>query len=139
MRKINRAIKIRIYLNTNRLKMPKMSAVRIKLHRPIPEEWKLKSVTVSHEPSGKYFACLLFYCENQAVEKAAYPMFYRRVKKKLARNQRKDFQHKLSSSFEEIYDAVCVEDLTWRRWWKTLFQKRCTWQWIWVVSCHVGV
>lgn len=42
----------------------------------------------------------------------AYPMFYRRVKKKLARDQRKDFQHKLSSSLEEIYDAVCVEDLS---------------------------
>ena len=93
-------------------------------------------MTVSHEPSGKYFACLLFCCENQAVEKrpaekflgidfamhglgafstgekADYPMFYRRAEKKLAREQRKDFQHKLSSSLEEIYDAVCVEDLT---------------------------
>lgn len=46
------------------------------------------------------------------MEKAAYPMFYRRVEKKLARDQRKDFQHKLSSSLEEIYDAVCVEDLS---------------------------
>ena len=27
------------------------------------------------------------------------------------RNQRKDFQHKLSSSLAESYDAVCVEDL----------------------------
>ena len=69
-------------------------------------------MTVSYEPSGKYFVCLLFCCENQAVEKAAYPMFYRRAEKKLARDQGKDFQHKLSSSFEEIYDAVCVEDLT---------------------------
>ena len=31
----------------------------------IPEGWKLKSVTVSREPSGKYFASLLFDCENQ--------------------------------------------------------------------------
>ena len=46
------------------------------------------------------------------MEKAAYPMFYRRAEKKLARDQRKDFQHKLSSSLEEIYDAVCVEDLS---------------------------
>ena len=75
-------------------------------------------------------------------EKAAYPMFYRRSEKKLAReqrrlskcqkgsrnygkqkkrvalchekirNQRKDFQHKLSTSLAEIYDAVCVEDLS---------------------------
>ena len=155
-----------IFLEGKRLKLPKMSAVRIKLHRPIPEEWKLKSVTVIHEPSGKYFASLLFCCENQAVEKrpaekflgidfamqglgvfstgekADYPMFYRRAEKKLAReqrrlskcqkgsrnygkqkkrvalchekirNQRKDFQHKLSTSLAKKYDAVCVEDLS---------------------------
>ena len=144
MRKINRAIKIRIYPNTNRLKMLRMSTVRLKLHRPIPEEWRLKSVTVSNEPSGKYFTSLLFCCENQAVEKAAYPMFYRRAEKnwrenrescpsvrkeaeitgnkkrgllcpvchEKIRNQRKDFQHKLSTSLAERYDAVCVEDLS---------------------------
>ena len=114
---------------------------------------------------GKYFASLLFCCENQTAEKrpaekfigidfamqgmcvfstgkrAEYPMFYRNTEKKLAReqrklsrcqkgsqnykkqkkrvalchekirNQRKDFQHKLSTSLAESYDAVCVEDL----------------------------
>ena len=78
-----------------------MTAVRMKLHRPISEKWKLKSVTVSREPSGKYFASLLFCCGNQAAKKrpaekfigidfamqgmcvfstgkrAEYPMFYR--------------------------------------------------------------
>ena len=147
------------------MKLPKMTAIRIKLHRPIAEKWKLKSVTVSREPSGKYFASLLFCCENQTVEKrpaekflgidfamhgmcvfstgerAGYPMFYRNTEKKLAReqrklsrcqrgsrnyekqkkrvalchekirNQRKDFQHKLSTGLAENYDAVCVEDL----------------------------
>ena len=122
-------------------------------------------MTVSREPSGKYFASLLFCCENQTAEKrpaekfigidfamqgmcvfstgkrAEYPMFYRNTEKKLAweqrklsrcqkgsqnykkqkkrvalchekiRNQRKDFQHKLSASLAESYDAVCVEDL----------------------------
>ena len=72
-----------------------------------------KSVTVSREPSGKYFASLLFDCENQTAEKrqaekflgmdfamhgmcvfstgerAGYPMFYRNAEKKLAREQRK--------------------------------------------------
>ena len=147
------------------LKLPKMSVIRIKLHRQIPSDWKLKSVTVSREPSGKYFASLLFCCEDQTVEKrpaerflgidfamqgmcvfstgerAGYPMFYRKAEKKLAReqrklshcekesrnyqkqkkrvalchekikNQRKDFQHKLSRELAERYDAVCVEDL----------------------------
>ena len=114
---------------------------------------------------GKYFASLLFCCENQTAEKrpaekfigidfamqgmcvfstgkrAEYPMFYRNTEKKLAReqrklsrcqkgsqnykkqkkrvalchekirNQRKDFQHKLSASLTESFDAVCVEDL----------------------------
>ena len=114
---------------------------------------------------GKYFASLLFCCENQTAEKrpaekfigidfamqgmcvfstgkrAEYPMFYRNTEKKLAReqkklsrcqkgsqnykkqkkrvalchekirNQRKDFQHKLSASLAESFDAICVEDL----------------------------
>ena len=114
---------------------------------------------------GKYFASLLFCCENQTAEKrpaekfigidfamqgmcvfstgkrAEYPMFYRNTEKKLAReqrklsrcqkgsqnykkqkkrvalchekirNQRKDFQHKLSAGLTESFDAVCVEDL----------------------------
>ena len=34
------------------LKLPKMSVIRIKLHRQIPSDWKLKSVTVSRRPSG---------------------------------------------------------------------------------------
>ncbi|MZT03667.1 IS200/IS605 family element transposase accessory protein TnpB, partial [Blautia wexlerae] len=200
-----------ICLQDRFLKLPKMQPVKIKLHRMIPEGWKLKSVTVSREPSGKYFASLLFDCENQTAEKrqaekflgmdfamhgmcvfsvtvsrepsgkyfasllfdcenqtaekrqaekflgmdfamhgmcvfstgerAGYPMFYRNAEKKLAReqrklsrcekgsrnyqkqkkkvalyhekikNQRKDFQHKLSHSLAEDYDAVCVEDL----------------------------
>ena len=90
-----------------------MAAIKIKLHRQIPSDWKLRSVTVSREPSGKYFASLLFCCENQTVEKrpaerflgidfamqgmcvfstgerAGYPMFYRKAEKKLAREQRK--------------------------------------------------
>ena len=102
-----------ICLQDRFLKLPKMQPVKIKLHRMIPEGWKLKSVTVSREPSGKYFASLLFDCENQTVEKrqaekflgidfamhgmcvfstgerAGYPMFYRNVEKKLAREQRK--------------------------------------------------
>ena len=42
---------------------------------------------------------------------------YKKQKKRVAlcnekiRNQRKDFQHKLSASLAESFDAVCVEDL----------------------------
>ena len=61
-----------ICLQDRFLKLPKMQSVKIKLHRIIPEGWKLKSVTVSREPSGKYFAslsflrCLVFTVEQQA-------------------------------------------------------------------------
>ena len=47
-----------IFLEGKYLKLPKMTAVRMNLHRPISEKWKLKSVTVSREPSGKYFVSL---------------------------------------------------------------------------------
>ncbi|WP_243149190.1 RNA-guided endonuclease InsQ/TnpB family protein [Blautia sp. BIOML-A1] len=80
-------------------------------------------------------------CVFSTGERAGYPMFYRNTEKKLAReqrklsrcqrgsrnyekqkkrvalchekirNQRKDFQHKLSAGLAENYDAVCVEDL----------------------------
>lgn len=56
-------------LQDTHLKLPKMSAIKIKFHRQIPSDWELKSVTVSREPSGKYFASLLFCCESQTVEK----------------------------------------------------------------------
>ncbi|MBQ9156835.1 MAG: transposase [Eubacterium sp.] len=157
-----------IRLMGRRLKLPKMSPVRIIVHREIPEDGKLKSVTVVREPSGKYYASLLYEfdsCENQAAVKiredkvlgmdfamaglavfsdgsrADYPMYYRKSEGKLAReqrklsrckkgsrnyvkqkrkvaryhekirNQRRDFQNKLSFYLSEQYDAVCVEDL----------------------------
>ena len=80
-------------------------------------------------------------CVFSTGERAGYPMFYRNTEKKLAReqrklsrcqrgsrnyekqkkrvalchekirNQRKDFQHKLSADLAKNYDAVCVEDL----------------------------
>ena len=157
-----------IRLEGRRLKLPKMNPVRIIVHREIPEGSILKSVTVVREPSGKYYASLLYEqeaCENQAgiqiqAEKvlgidfamaglgvfsdgsrAEYPMYYRKAEKRLAReqrklshckkgsrnygkqrrkvaglhehirNQRRDFQEKLSARIAENYDAVVVEDL----------------------------
>ena len=52
------AVNGNIFLQDTHLKLPKMSSIKIKLHRQIPSDWKLKSVTVSREPSGKYFAVL---------------------------------------------------------------------------------
>ena len=57
-----------IVLNGRRLRLPKMGSVRIIVHREIPSEGRLKSVTVTREPSGKFYASLLYempVCENQ--------------------------------------------------------------------------
>lgn len=159
-----------ITVKDGRIKLPKISPIKMKKHREVPSEYKLKSVTVRREPSGKYYASLLYeyaVCENQteckdrteelqilgmdyAMEGMAvlsdgtrciYPSYYRKAEVKLSReqrklskcekgsqnyqkqkrrvalchekirNQRKDFQHKLSRQLAEKYDAVAVEDL----------------------------
>lgn len=149
------------------IKLPKAGMVRIKIHRKAEESWKLKSVTVSRETTGRYYASVLYSAprvENQARResegkvlgidfamhgmavfsdgtRAAYPMYYRKTEKKLSREQRKlsrcrkgssnynkqkmklaraharirnqrlDFQHKLSHELTEEYDVIAVEDL----------------------------
>ena len=160
-----------IRLSGTRLKLPKMDPVRIVVHRAVPEGGRLKSVTVTREPSGKYYASLLYEadaCENQtgaclradhvlgidfAMDglgvlsdgtRLDYPMFYRKAEEKLkkeqrklsrckkgshnydrqrrklarayekTRNQRKDYQEKLSHHLAREYDAVAVEDLDMR-------------------------
>ncbi len=110
------AVNGNIRIEENRLRLPKVGSVRIRLHRSIPEEYRLKSVTVSAESNGKYYVSLLYeYCdENQVTEnfsaeanilgidyamgelavfsdgiRADYPRYYRQMQKKLAREQRK--------------------------------------------------
>ena len=60
-----------IQVEDYRIKLPKLKWIRMKKHRDIPEKYCLKSVTISMEPSGKYYASLLYEksdCENQAEE-----------------------------------------------------------------------
>jgi len=84
----------------------------VKQHRSVPDDYKLKSVTVSQTPSGKYYASILFEYENQAQKQKpktflgldysmhalykdsngnepSYPRYYRQAEKKLAKEQRK--------------------------------------------------
>ena len=51
------------------LKLPKIGKVRVKQHRPVPDGYRLKSVTVSQTPSQKYYASILFEYEDQVQEK----------------------------------------------------------------------
>ena len=156
-----------IRLGQGRIRLPKVGEVKIRIHREVEGNWRLKSVTISREPTGKYYAALLYQYEcneNQVQEKrekrmlgidfamhglavfsdgtkAEYPMFYRKAEKRLlreqrklskcqkgsnnynkqkkrlarvhdkVRNQRNDFQHKLSQRIVEEYDVIAVEDL----------------------------
>lgn len=101
-----------IRLNNGTLVLPKLKKIKIKQHRSIPEQYLLKSVTISQTPSGKYFASLLFEYEKE-IQAAPpknivgldfsmkelyvssdnvfgnYPRFYRKAQQKLARAQRK--------------------------------------------------
>ena len=102
-----------IKIVNNYLKIPKIkSLIKIKIHRNIPDNYKLKSVTVSQTPGGKYYASILFEYEDQVQEKElqkflgldfsmhelyrdsngnepAYPKYYRNAEEKLAREQRR--------------------------------------------------
>ena len=60
-----------ILVESKWIRLPKLKWIAMKKHREPAEGLCLKSVTVSMEPSGKYFASLLYEgysCENQAAE-----------------------------------------------------------------------
>ena len=106
-----------ILVEGSRIRLPKVKWITMKKHREPAENCRLKSVTVRMEPSGKYFASLLYEgysCENQAADKdysnakilgIDYAMqgmavfseeiemeeagFFRKNEKRLAREQRK--------------------------------------------------
>ena len=61
-----------IRLGNGKIRLPKLKEVKIRKHWEIPDNYVLKSVTISQEPSGKYYASLLYeyeVCENQADKK----------------------------------------------------------------------
>ena len=101
-----------IKLEGSYIKLPKLKNVKIKKHRQVPDDYTLKSVTISRNPTGKYYASILYEysCEIRLVEpniflgldfsmkelfissdgkSAEYPRFYRQTLEKLQREQRK--------------------------------------------------
>lgn len=104
---------VRLDEGGKRLKLPKVGWVRVRQHKTIPGDWRIKSVTVEHCRTGHYEATILFEYETQAPEpvaptvvtgldyssrdlfvtsdghKPGYPRFYRQTQDKLAREQRK--------------------------------------------------
>lgn len=94
------------------IKLPKVGIVKLRQHRNIPEDYKLKSATISQTPSGKYYVSVLFEYESQVPQitpqtffgldfsmhelyrdsngnESAYPRYYRRAEKRLKREQRR--------------------------------------------------
>ena len=101
-----------ISIDNGFLKLPKVGLVKLKQHRLILSNYKLKSVTISQTPSGKYYASVLFEYENQIQEQElhdflgldfsmhglykdsngnepAYPRYYSQAEERLKREQRK--------------------------------------------------
>ena len=101
-----------IKLERGTIQLPKLGAVKIKQHRDIPDDYRLKSVTISRTPTGKYYASILYEYENhiEPVEpeiflgldysmkelfvssdgtSAEYPRYYRQSLTKLKREQKK--------------------------------------------------
>ncbi|GGN63153.1 transposase [Oceanobacillus indicireducens] len=101
-----------IELQEGHIKLPKLKLVKIKQHRKIPTDYKLKSCTISKTKSGKYYISILteyekdikpvsiqevvgldfamdgLYVESEQGEKANYPKFYRQSLDKVAKEQR---------------------------------------------------
>lgn len=101
-----------IKLANGYLALPKVGRIKVKQHRNIPYDYKLKSVTVSQIPSGKYYASILFAYKSQVQQiepqtfvgldfsmhelykdsngsEPKYPYYYRQAEKRLRKEQRK--------------------------------------------------
>ena len=103
-----------IRIAAGKIRLPKIGEIRIKLHREIPENHKIKSITVSKESTGKYFVSVLteyevaesskmldkekslgldysshcFYVDSNGYT-SDMPHFYKEAEAKLAKKQRK--------------------------------------------------
>lgn len=101
-----------IKLQDGSIVLPKFKAVKIIQHRQIPQNYKLKGVTVSKTPTSKYFVSILFEYTQEIPpiepqkfvgldfsmkelyvasdgSSACYPQYYRLGLDKLAKEQRK--------------------------------------------------
>ena len=103
-----------IKIENNHIRLPKIGFVKIKYHRPIPEEYRIKNATITKNPSGKYYVSVCveyeyeyptpilnkdnsigldysspdFYVDNQG-RKPNYPKYFRKTEEKLAQEQRR--------------------------------------------------
>lgn len=101
-----------IRIEGSKLKLPKIGFVELRMERQLPNNSKLKNITIRKTKSNKYFASLNFEVEKNVEQvtpnsyigldfamqnfyvdsegdKGNYPRFYREAQNKLAREQRK--------------------------------------------------
>ena len=165
-----------------RIKLPKLKWVDASIHRAPGKDWAIKQATVSMDTRGQYYVSVLFEITAEIPEKVvptfektlgldySSPHFYvdsngespnvpksfRRIEKRLAKeqrklfhmtkgsnnyikqkkvvarlhaisaNQRKDFCHQLSRKITNSYDVVCVEDINLRALSQTLHLGKAT-------------
>ena len=119
-----------ILVESKRIRLPKLKWIAMKKHREPAEGLCLKSVTVSMEPSGKYFASLLYEgysCENQAagpdyritvlqrylgliMQCRGWQCFQKRLRQKkqdFSEKMKKDWQGS-SESYQDAYEEVII-------------------------------
>lgn len=101
-----------IRIEGNKIRLPKVGFVKVRISRQIPQSYVIKSATVTQEPTGKYFVSILteyehnppevevksaigldyssphFYVDSEG-NKADMPHFYRKAQEYLAREQRR--------------------------------------------------
>ena len=113
-----------IRVKDNHIRLPKAGFVKCKIHREIPEDYIIKSATISQTSFGKYFASILveydytipdielnqeksigldysspkFYVDSQNRSPENYTHLFRNAEEKLAKEQRKLSHMKLHSS-----------------------------------------
>lgn len=120
------------------IKLPKLGSVKAKLHRLPPENWTLKSATVSMTASGKYYCSVLFEYEEKPVEPvvpttettlgldyssphfyvasngavAEYDHYFRETEAKLARAQRRLSRKQRGSNnyYKQKHRVACIHE-----------------------------
>lgn len=129
-----------IRIENNHIRLPKIGFVKIKYHRPIPPEYKIKNATITKNPSGKYYVNVCveyeyeypapilnkdnsigldysspdFYVDNQG-KKPNYPKYFKQAEEKLAKEQRRlSHMVKDSKNWEKqrIKVARCYEKVS---------------------------
>ena len=107
---------IAVDFETGKIKLPKLKAVKARLHREYSGQ--IKSATVSQVSSGKYYVSILVETEHKELShKGKRSKNYYKTKKKIAlchekiRNIRKDYLHKVSHEIISENQVIVSENL----------------------------